>query len=177
MIKRQKCNHCGQVHDFHRDCCTNCWSHRSLGKTLTEEQLQPIKESFQLADKVRQWQRHLENCQKIVLPSALALTIWGLVSLVLTAMVMYALPVSWKLLTLVVVALVGSAVGAYLVGGGRALRWAAFCLIMGVLPHGYDLATRAAASGSLTLMDNLKIMCCVCQIVGALKVWKLGPRP
>jgi hypothetical protein len=130
MSSRQKCPQCGILAIFNDNFCTSCWSHRTKGKVLTEEQIATCKKQMADANEKKLWQAELGKWQNWILLPSILMTLWYLYA------ASTLLPILLKFgagKPDMAVCFLGAAIFAgcgYLVGGSKALRIACPVLIV-----------------------------------------------
>ncbi|MBB5034615.1 hypothetical protein [Prosthecobacter vanneervenii] len=137
MTPRQKCPHCGKFAEFHEDFCSQCWSHRSKGKVLTEEQIASCRSRQTTANDRKRWQDELDVWQKKMLPAVIAMILWCSYGVYLAIPFYLKLGVGELELAIGVFCTAGFAIGGYLIGGSKALKLACSVLIAASLVASY----------------------------------------
>ncbi|OYW71012.1 MAG: hypothetical protein B7Z37_28970 [Verrucomicrobia bacterium 12-59-8] len=183
MKPRQKCPHCGESVDFHDDFCPSCWSHRTKGKVLTEEQIAACEKQLAAVNDKKRWQADLAVWQTRLLIPAILMTLWCLfgVSLLLPPFLKYG---AGQLE--IAISFLGAAIfagGGYLVGGARALHLACPLLIIACLVAMFhsgdyllDVFQGDARLGKGSFFNVLRLIFCGTILVSAVKILRLkGP--
>ena len=180
MNPRQKCVQCGKLADFHDDFCTSCWSHRTKGKVLTEEQIATCEKQFAAVSEMKRWQAELGVWQSRLLLPAILMTLWCLygVSVLLPVFLKYG--EGHLELTLAVLCAASFAGGGYLVGGAKALKIACPLLIVASLAATFHLGgylldvLRGEASLSRGfILSAIRLVFCGTIIVSAVMILRL----
>jgi hypothetical protein len=139
MIPRQKCAHCGKLADFKDEFCTSCWSHRTKGKVLTNEQITKCETQYAALNEKKRWQATLGTRQNRLLLPTILMVLWSVYG------VFSLLPFYLKFglgqleLAINVFCSASFAIGGYLVGGARALKAACYLLILASLAATYHI--------------------------------------
>ena len=180
MTPRQKCAHCGKLAEFHEDFCTSCWSHRTKGKVLTDEQIATCEKQFAAANDRKRWQAELGVWQTRLLIPAILMTLWCLfgVSLLLPAFLKYGDgKLEFGIAALCAASFAG---GGYLVGGARALHIACPLLILASLVAtfhigGYlvDVLQGEAKLSKGFVFSAIRLVFCGTILVSAVKILRL----
>ncbi len=180
MKPRQKCPHCGESVDFHDDFCTSCWSHRTKGKVLSEEQIATCEKQLTAVNERKRRQAELGVWQTRLLIPAILMTLWCLfgVSLLLPPFLKYGAG-QLEIATCFLGAAIFAGCG-YLVGGARALHIACPLLIIACLvamfhSGGYllDVFHGDAKLGKGVFFSVLRLVFCGSILVSAVKILRL----
>ncbi|MDB6006928.1 MAG: hypothetical protein JWR15_3915 [Prosthecobacter sp.] len=183
MKPRQKCAHCGNSADFHDDFCTSCWSHRTKGKVLTDEQIATCVKQLAAVNEKKRSQAELAVWQTRLLIPAILMTLWCLfgVSLLLPPFLKYGAG-QLEIATCILGAAVFAG-GGYLVGGARALHIACPLLIIACLvamfhsgDHLLDVFHGDEKLGKGFFFSVIRLLFCGTILVSAVKILRLkGP--
>lgn len=180
MTPRQKCGHCAKVADFHDDFCTLCWSHRTKGRVLTDEQIAACQGQYAVVRENKRWQAELGVWQNRLLVPAILMTLWCAYWLFTT--LPFYLKWGFGLWETVTGALcvTAFATGGYLVGGARALKVACPVLILASLAciiHIGDYLRGAfddlAANGRGVAFSSIRLVFCGTILVSSVNVLRL----
>lgn len=133
MARREKCPHCGNVVEFHDHFCTHCWSHRTKGKVLMEEQVATCRSQLAARNEQTRWRDECLSLQKrMAVPTILMIlwcSYWGLSMLPGYLKYDDGLP---QMVTGLLCA-AGFVVGGFLAGGMKAVPVACSLLILSSL--------------------------------------------
>ncbi len=180
MIPRQKCTYCGIIADFKDDFCTSCWSHRTKGKVLTDEQIATCKVQLAAVNAKKRWQTELEVWQNRLLAPAILMVLWSLYG-VFTLLPFYMKFGAGQLeLATSVFCSASFAIGGYLVGGARALKIACVLLILASLAATFhigdyllDVMHGEAKFGKGFVYSSIRVVFCGTILISSVKILRL----